>query len=568
MSSREVFTLRKAGRIAEALAMARRDYAAHPGDPWNVKALAWSLHSAVRTEADNGVKIAMAREFMELPLAADDELLQNVRAGMRRMAEPFTAELQAAREMALAGGREQALARLRNIATAYPGEETVEVAMAWELCRDIQQGVKEAQPDGARMWGRVEEYMRLDRVPKPSGIHSLFLQWVAVLAKKGAAPRFCEFLRWWDPGRNLREEDAQGREKEDGGRYDSVVETAIAGVGKTIEKCTDEGARQTAAGFVEQYAGRFPTQVWFPYYRAICKLATGLEDEARTLLISIVRAKITESWAWHKLAACFARGSREQLQCLCRAAICPVGGDQYLLGVYAELGALLLEGGHAAEGRYLLEKACAIRMAKGWRISAPLQVAMEESEDVVAVDAAPILKKWGMQADEVLLGDLPWRKAVLSSANVMIEREGQKRVFHFLKMGPDAEAGEMRDCRVPANKTFRFLEELPLGAPVAVRVDLSGHHPRVLSIKSRLEGEPWDVCPQTTGTVRQINAEKMLAVVASTAGVVGLVYFDSCPEARTWSVGEAVKYRWHERNGKIRIVAAKAVQELAPCCQA
>ena len=558
MSSREVFALRKSGRIAEALQMARRDYAAFPGDLWNVKALAWSLHSVIREEQDVAAKTALAREFLELPIPADDELLQNTRAGIQRQVEPFAADLRAARELARAGDHVQSLARLRALVGAYPNAEPVAVALAWELCREIQQGVKEVEPDGPDLWARVEEYMGLTTVPKPSEVHSRMLQWVAVMARKKLAPRFCQFFQWWDPARNLRAEDFEGRTKEGGGRYDSVVENVIAGLAKTVENCAEERAKRTAAEFIETHAHRYPGQEWFPYYRAIGQLVLGHAEDAKALLVPIVRSKSTEFWAWQRLAECFVKGSEQELACLCRAAICPVPGEEYLLGVYTQLGCRLLEGEHAGEGRHLLEKVRAIRLGKEWGLTAQLDSALLESEVVLPVDADPLLREWAPRADEILLGDLPWLRAVLSGLNVELPRDGQTRRYHFVKIATGAGAESLIDGRIPSKRSYAYLEGLPLGSPLSVRADFSGPHPRILSMKARPGGELWDVCPQSTGTVTHVNPEKGVAAIGLASGQTGLAYFNACPGANGLIVGCKVECRWTERNGRIRILAVKA----------
>lgn len=561
-SSQEVFALRKAGRFQEALAMGRQVYAGNPADPWNVKALAWALHSVIKQAANEEQKDALIREFLQLPVMDDDEFLKNARAGVQRIAAPYAAELQRAREVSRAGDWAGALNLLRNIAQANPGRDDVEVAIAWELCKAVQHGLHEERPDGPRLWRLVEEYGHLTHVPKPSDVHSRVLQWAGALARKGLAPKFCEFVKWWNPRQNLREEDFQGRQKDNGERYDSTVENSIVGVAKTIEDCANAEARQTAADFVEKYSGKYPDQEWFPYYRAVCMLATGRRDEAKALLMPIVRAKMTEFWAWQKLGMCFDQGGRERLQCLCRAATCPVQGEEYLLGVFMDLGSLLIESGHKGEGRFLLEKAGSIRTRKGWRTPPQLEVALEAIQDVPTVDADPFLKEMGKQAEEVLLSDLPWRNGILTRLNVDIPRDdGSTRTFHFVKVALDDAGKKTADCRISTKSPYRFLEQLPLGSPLHMRLDLSNDHPRVLTLKQRPEGHMWDVLPEAKGLVEGINFDKKLAAVMLENGKTGLVFFNSCPEAKTWNPGMCVACRWSEHQGKIRLMQARGIDQ-------
>ena len=560
MSSQEVFALRKAGRIDEAVAMGRQVYAANPTDLWNLKALAWALHSAIKQESDNNKKSALVDEFLGLPEVAGDEYLINARNGIQRLAAPYAIDIQQAREKSKTGDWAGALQQLRAIAQAYPRQREVEVAIAWELCKGIQYGLKDERPDGLKLWRLVEEYGRLGQVPKPSDIHSRVLQWAGALARKGLAPRFCEFLKWWDPDRNLREEDFQGRQKEDGGHYDSTVENSIAGVAKTIEECTNADVRQIAFEFVARHVRRYPDQEWFPYYHATCLLAVGRVSEARALMMSVVRAKMTEFWAWEKLGRSFAEDSDERLQCLCRAAICPVKGPEFLLGIYSDLGSVLAARGNRGEGRYLLEKTRAIRVQHNWKIPAELERAIETSESILAVDAEPLIKELAAQADEVLLSDMPWHKGVVSSLNIEFKREdGTARRYHFIAVELDGQKNKRIDCRVPANRAFRELEKIRLGTPIYTRVDLSGERPRILSLKPREDGTHWDVYPELIGIIERVNAEKGIATVLLENGQTALAYMSSVPEAKNWAVGNYSACRISERDGKVRVLAARVV---------
>ena len=171
MNSQTVFALRKAGHIHEALAMARNLVAANPRDEWNVKALAWSLHSAVKAEPDATRQAELAKEFMALPEFPAEEFLCNVRKGMKRLAEPDGAGLAAAREASKAGNMAQAMTLFREYLRTHSGDAEAETYLAWELCKSIQSETKNEEPNAERMTDFVKEYEQLNHVLKPSTIH-------------------------------------------------------------------------------------------------------------------------------------------------------------------------------------------------------------------------------------------------------------------------------------------------------------------------------------------------------------------------------------------------------------
>lgn len=558
MSSKEVFELRRLGRIEEALAMGRKDYAENPGDAWGVKALAWALHSAIKAATDGEEKNVLMREFLDLPIGGDDEILSKTREYIQQMALPFSAELHAAKELSQGGDLAGALAKLRGLEKGYPGQEPIQVALAWELTKAIQHGLKEEHSKGEELWHFVHEYGRLDRVPRPSDVHSRMLQSAAKIARLSANVKFCEFLKWWNPDANLREEDFAGNPKKEGGHFDGTVEMAIAAVAKTIASCQQEDARIDACGFVEKHAQRYPEQKWFAYYRATCLLAVGRQEEARTLMMATVRAKMTEFWAWEKLGLCFPEGSDERLQCLGRAATCPASGPEFMVGVYEELARQLLAKGHAGEARHVLERDRDIRAQKNWAIKGELARMLESTDGVAAVDPAPMLKKLAAQADDVLLSDMPWRRGVVARLNVEFKRDdGNPAHYHFVTIEPCETFSAPFDCRVPAKKAFRLLEKLSPGAPLEARIDFACERPRVLALQPREGGEPWDVCEKSGGIVERVNAAKGAVAVLLGTGRTGLLYVDKCPVARTLREGDFLECRWNEFNGKLRLLSAK-----------
>lgn len=553
MSGEDVFALRRAGRHDEALALARRLYSADPKNAWNLRALTWSMYSVIKQMPAGDEKTEMVREFMALPYSENDEYVLKVRSGLQNMEDVLAPEIQAAREASQAGDWRLALSRYRELDAQRPGDEGIQTAIAWELCRAIQHGLKDDPPDGAALWRYVEEYTRLEQVSKPSLIHSRMLQWAGVMAKKGLAPKFCVFLAWWKPEQNLRGEDREGQPDQQGGRYDSVVETAIAGAAKALQSCEDESAKREAAEFIVRYAPDYSDREWLSYYCACALLVLGRPEEAREPMIRLVRAKMTEFWAWEKLAATFPETSEERLQCLCRAVRCPCAKEAYWVGLHAELGASLVFARHPAEGRHHLEKALELRQLHSWSIPGSLSERLADTDGTAPADSRRVVEPLAESAEELLMEGIAARRGVLTGVDVELERDGEKRHFHFLCVEGDRPGGTV-DCRVPANRAFGILSGQPLGMPLNVRLDLAGPRPRVLSVRLRPEGTAWDIMPECEGTVDHLNVEKGLAAVHMEGGRLALVHFDRFPEASGWKAGEAVFIRFAEKEGRIRVL--------------
>ena len=93
MSSNEIFALRKQGRSAEALEMARAEYSQNESDVWFLRAYAWALYDHAKRLVDayetkqlsptalNGQLSPYMREFAKIanPLRGDSAFSQMLR---------------------------------------------------------------------------------------------------------------------------------------------------------------------------------------------------------------------------------------------------------------------------------------------------------------------------------------------------------------------------------------------------------------------------------------------------------------------------------------------------------
>ena len=47
-NSRDIFALRKAGKLAEALELGRTELRDNPADPWVIRGMGWVLHDLIK----------------------------------------------------------------------------------------------------------------------------------------------------------------------------------------------------------------------------------------------------------------------------------------------------------------------------------------------------------------------------------------------------------------------------------------------------------------------------------------------------------------------------------------
>ena len=100
-SSKEVFALRKLGKLPEAYEMALLLMAAPGRDDWDVRAYGWCLVDLVKKHAVEGASPELARcidQLKALAVPEDDEILTKQRGFALSLMQPGSRELQQARE--------------------------------------------------------------------------------------------------------------------------------------------------------------------------------------------------------------------------------------------------------------------------------------------------------------------------------------------------------------------------------------------------------------------------------------------------------------------------------------
>lgn len=125
---------------------------------------------------------------------------------------------------------------------------------------------------------------------------------------------------------------------------------------------------------------------WLCFYCANAMLQVNRYDEARKLMLEVVRAKRNDSWAWADLARTFKPQPEKAISCLCKALLRPSHDPEISLGmtvkIRRELSSALRQVGKEAEG---------IR-----------EIALADQKAPVDLND-PLYLEWARKADEFLL---------------------------------------------------------------------------------------------------------------------------------------------------------------------
>jgi len=555
-SSKDVFSLRKSGKLNEAIDLARGLFKADSTDEWIIRSYAWTLISLIWEHKEAPEVSKLVEELRELP-TIEDELLASKRKTALNIADPVSREISTIIQLSKAGDHAKALSSVRSLRTQKGSHPEIDKTYAWELWHASR---GEMYGDGDTDIGRLQElfheYGHL-KIEKPSDIHSRMLDLAARAASKDAFDSFAGFLRWWDP-QNIRSEDYSRPAKQEGGHYDSTVEHVIKALGHVAKKENDRQNLELAAKFISDHFERFPDMEWFPYYLSIIWIRIDRQAEAIELLLPIVRKKSSEFWAWHHLADCFEKNDPQHLACLCRSVQCSVKEDVFLSNVHLDLADALVIKGHRDVAKYHIEIVKHIREANEWSIKGRLEEMVNYSwmENTEAKAEQELISSLAATADAILIGNLPKYKAVIGVTKKILGKKGNEFAIVDYLSSDDS----IRSTLV-LRKKFPIICDLKKGSPLEIILDEGSDKPMVVDIASR-DAELFDILPALNAVVSHVNKDKGTIVAKLQDKNKAFIYFDEMDDPNLLSEGMFINCRLARDKDRFRVRDFKVVSRL------
>ena len=561
--SQEVFALRKEGEIQEALALARKCIQEDPHDEWNKKAMGWSIYDALKEcvegrNYDEGKRLL--QEFDGVGIPVDDEVMHTSINRLRGQLDPNKEVVLRARAASKRGDRREALQLYRAAVRELPDDEDAKEGLGWEVWRAIGELARREPPPIPEIERLAREFARLGlRRDANADLFCRVLSEISRVAESwGGYPGF---VRWWDPS-NLRDEDFERQRGRDGTEYPSLATKVASGLAKAV---VERGAREEvwwALEFLDTVIARADEDFWLLYYKGKLLLLDERYQEARDYIVPVVRAKMSESWAWGILGETYrAEAPERALACLCEA-VRRSRNDVYVLNVRTQLAKLLAaEGEHAAAKREI-ELVLEVKRRLGYRVTPEVEGLTKEpwyeaTEAATANEA--LYEEHGKRAESLLLDELPWVDALVTGHQPASQR-GPARTFFGVLVGGALEEAPVRDYHVEE------VAGLAVGSPARVKADAQGGRLTVYSVAAR-EGEPWDLLPEVVAVIDHVNRDKQVSHFVIGRNRTGLAYHDHVDGVVAFEEGTPVAIRALPTEGgrpdKV-VTARKTDQEPSP----
>jgi|GEM_PF-2584178 len=452
-------------------------------------------------------------------------------------------------------------------ALALPENAGLDEKLFWEL-RPLLFTLSKRQPLPGQAVGKLLEALtRVAVAPEASRGRSVLLQ---------MALKFKDFLpagwwQWWNLDL-LLPEDFKANSFTPAGESKAVQQPALAEtahgayVRQLIKRLKEVGnlasssvetmsattiaVRAEAADLLprlEQLAEAHPEYNWMGFHRAKLLVALG-GDLAGTLaaLLPVVRRKSTEFWAWSLLGETLCPTDRATaLACYYKASTCR-SEEMYLGKVRETLANLLREAGHLSEAQLQLRLMVKAKEAEGLRPSYAVSQLITQAWFLADYSgeqrqAAALRQAWLESAEQAAYGDLPWQPVVLQYVS---EETPEKPAKARLLPAADG-SGEAKPLAVPL-KNYRWLGKLAAGTPLQIRSENVAGRLKVVQLKPRPDGQPWDVWPPQIGVITSLSHDKTKAFFTIRPGLSGAIQVADLPLGDVIP-GDAVQVRIQSR---------------------
>lgn len=460
MTIREITTLRRSGKLQEALEAAEEEFSKN-ANIYTAGAIFWCLNDLYKQQLsdDADISIQRMRELFDT-YCPGDEFMQKALASAERRSLPYSKEIKAAVENAKTGA--DAISAHQQ-ATIWYNDGQIDSRLypdfGWLTYYALKQT---ALGESQKRKILLNQYLRLN-LPKPSKLHSLILgEAIKVEQNTPLQFRIRDFIRLWGL-ENLRQEDWEQYRTAEGNTLPSAVERLIGVYAKELKTDGVESPEEFSQ-LVDKALIKYPKSQNMPYFKATVLISQGKIQEALTYYKSLILQYPSKFYLWHQTAE-LVDDIDTKIGLLCKALTCGAD-DEFLGGVRLRLASLLCQIGKKENAKYELEKYRETYLSKGWNLKPDFWQAYNPlSSEGKANDNKMIYSEYAVKADEFIYSSLPTIIAVkvAEAQNEDRNHPGRKITTWVLRTANDA-------VRLRKPNKFRLDRRTPNGANFDIKL--------------------------------------------------------------------------------------------------
>lgn len=383
----------------------------------------------------------------------------------------------------------------------HPNDKGVANSVGWVLYDKVKKLVEAANQQSqsidteasvSQLREILAEYYQL-KLTRPDLLFSLLLSQILRFPKQiKFLPKFIK----WAGIDSFRAEDCQVSTANDGKVFDSLLEKTARDVGKiacelTVEDYPDVRELQNfAIKLIDAALDRAKVQKpeWLNYRKALLLSRLGRSAEAQKLLVSFVKQKRSDYWAWHELAKVVETSDPQLALALCAKACLTCRDENFGVSVFEDLSRLAANKGQWKVAKWAADRAFGIRNHNGWKIPQSLHNLLtaswyDRAENLS--NAEKVLENIAADAEKVI-----WQNCPRFYANYL-DKFSAKTGKIMVKFALNSSHSGAEEVVSPERGMLKNLN-LRVGEPVTVTVDKNGDRLTVVVVEKRESGKLFD----------------------------------------------------------------------------
>ncbi|GGP74735.1 hypothetical protein GCM10009347_43210 [Shewanella algicola] len=440
-TSKDVFALRKAGKIDEAYNLAIELINSSPNDEWNVKAFAWCLIDLVKRDAklgNNDTTIHYLQQLDSLSIDPNDEILNKQVLFVRNMASPIFKETQRAKQASKEGKHQLAINIYIKALSEQPDNHDIRSSIGWEIYKLAKAQFNNENVNVFAVKKLLNDYLKLN-CNVPSLLHSLFLG----LADKLTSHHnfnLAAFIKIWGI-QNLRDEDFEPYVDDvTGNSYPSLAsKVSLHGTKQAVEH-NDLESLPLLLAVIDRVIPSSDDPIWLELNKARALNLLGEYQKSFDLAVKVAKQKIGEYWIWELLGDIQGNYDKSSaFNCYCRA-LSSSPKENFIANLRLKLAELLIEQGNYSAAKYEVTCVMDARNREGWSIPEKAEMLQSQSwfsATEAAASNQSLYKEHAGKAEEVLFQNLPWIHANLGSVFSLPDKPNKKRRKIYLNNNED-----------------------------------------------------------------------------------------------------------------------------------
>ncbi|MCH5221278.1 MAG: hypothetical protein J1F05_02980 [Muribaculaceae bacterium] len=425
MTIKEINALRKAGHLEEALLAAEQEFSLNQNN-YTAGALFWCLNDKCKSEEEQEIIASLYERMKSLyeDYCSGDEYMPRSLNTIERRLDPLSKELKNACEVAKAGSLTSDI-----IQKCHDSLENGELNenhygdFGWLLYYNLR---NTPLNDSTKRKQLLHYYLKLE-LPKPELLHSLILG-EAVKVEKNTPLQFRirDFMKLWG-WENIRPEDWEQFQVDNGNTVTSLVEKLIAVYAKELETDNVESPDDFNE-LVDRALKKFPKNQNMPKYKAMALISLGKLDDALEYYKQLILKSASKCYLWNQ-ASDLIDDIDLKIAFLCKA-LSVERDESFVGGCRLNLAKALFEKGLLNNAKYEVNKYREFYLSQGWGLKQDYRdVDAIIPHDIHAEDNAPMYEQYIPLAEEFIYSAIPAVFAIKIEDKQLEDRNRPGRKF-------------------------------------------------------------------------------------------------------------------------------------------